>query len=195
MVSLQNGVENAQWLADALEQVVLAAVVWVGAYMNGPGIVRHAGRGDLQLGIARASLHRAGAATRVRDVAAMFDRAGVACPVADDIEAALWSKLIVNCAFNAISAVGRARYGRMARDPATRVLMEAAVREALAVARASGVTLDDDAMLASVWRTAEALPTQYSSTAQDILRGKPTEIDMLNGLVARRAARWASTRR
>jgi 2-dehydropantoate 2-reductase len=66
--------------------------------------------------------------------------------------------------------------------------MEAAVREALAVARASGITLHADAMLASVWRTAEALPTQYSSTAQDILRGKPTEIDMLNGLVARRAA-------
>lgn len=188
VVSLQNGVENAQWLADALEQVVLAAVVWVGAYMNGPGIVRHAGRGDLQLGVARASRDRAGAAARVRDVAAMFERAGVACPVAADIEAALWSKLIVNCAFNAISAVGRARYGRMARDPATRGLMESAVREALAVARASGVMLDDDAMLASVWRTAEALPTQYSSTAQDILRGKPTEIDMLNGLVARRAA-------
>ena len=41
-------------------------------------------------------------------------------------------------------------------------------------------------MLASVWRTADALPTQYSSTAQDILRGKPTEIDMLNGFVAQR---------
>ena len=42
-------------------------------------------------------------------------------------------------------------------------------------------------MLASVWRTAEALTSQYSSTAQDILRGKPTEIDMLNGYIARRA--------
>ena len=109
---------------------------------------------------------------------------------ADDIEAALWSKLIVNCAFNAISAVGRARYGRMAKEPAIRALMESAVRETLAVARASGVALDDAAMLASVWRTAEALPTQYSSTAQDILRGKPTEIDMLNGFVARRAVEF-----
>ena len=41
-------------------------------------------------------------------------------------------------------------------------------------------------MLAAVWRTADAMPTQYSSTAQDILRGKPTEIDMLNGYVAQR---------
>jgi 2-dehydropantoate 2-reductase len=176
VVSLQNGVEK----------VVLAAVVWVGAYMNGPGIVRHTGRGDLVLGVPRASADRPAAATRAGQVATMFEQAGVMCPVADDIEAALWSKLIVNCAFNAISAVGRARYGRMAREPAIRRLMEAAVREAVAVAQASGVAVDENAMLASVWRTAEALSSQYSSTAQDILRGKPTEIDMLNGLVALR---------
>jgi len=187
VVSLQNGVENAQWIAEAIEEVVLAAVVWVGAYMNGPGIVRHTGRGDLVLGVPRASADRSGAAARARATAAMFERAGVKCPVADDIEAALWSKLIVNCAFNAISALGRARYGRMARDPAIRRLMETAVREAVAVAHASSVAIDENAMLASVWRTAEALLSQYSSTAQDILRGKPTEIDMLNGFVARRA--------
>jgi 2-dehydropantoate 2-reductase len=118
----------------------------------------------------------------------MFERAGVPCPVAADVESALWSKLVVNCAFNAVSALGRARYGRMARATAIRALMGSAVHEAVAVAHASGVALDADAMLSSVWRTAEALPTQYSSTAQDILRAKPTEIDMLNGFVARRAA-------
>ena len=64
--------------------------------------------------------------------------------------------------------------------------MEATVRESLAVARASGVVLDEPRMLADVWRTADALSSQYSSTAQDILRGKPTEIDMLNGYVAQR---------
>lgn len=187
VVSLQNGVENAQWIAEAIDQVALTAVVWVGAYMNGPGVVRHTGRGDLVLGVTRASADRPDAAVRVQEVAALFECAGVRCPVADDIESALWSKLIVNCAFNAISALGQARYGRMAGDPAIRTLMVSAVREALAVARASGVNLDEDAMLASVWRTAEALPSQYSSTAQDIQRGKPTEIDMLNGFVAGRA--------
>jgi 2-dehydropantoate 2-reductase len=187
VVSLQNGVENAQWIAETIEQVVLAAVVWVGAYMDGPGVVRHAGRGDLELGAVRAAASRAGTSARLHEVAALFERAGVPCPVVEDVESALWSKLVVNCAFNAVSALGRARYGRMAREPAIRALMESAVREALAVAHASGVVLDADAMLASVWRTAAALPTQYSSTAQDILRAKPTEIDMLNGFVARRA--------
>lgn len=186
VVSLQNGVENAQWIAEVVDSLVLAAVVWVGTYMEGPGIVRHNGRGDLMLGVARACANRPGAAARAQEIAVMFEHAGVKCPIVGDIEAALWSKLVVNCAFNAISALGRARYGRMAREPAIRELMEAAVRESLAVARASDIDLDEKDMLAAVWRTAEALSSQYSSTAQDILREKPTEIDMLNGYIARR---------
>jgi 2-dehydropantoate 2-reductase len=46
---------------------------------------------------------------------------------------------------------------------------------------------DENDILATVWRTADALSSQFSSTAQDILRGKPTEIDSLNGYVAKRA--------
>jgi 2-dehydropantoate 2-reductase len=186
VVSLQNGVANADALAEVLDQVVLASVVWVGTSMEGPGVVRHHGRGTLELGVTRACASRPGARERARDVAAMFERAGVGCPVVDDIEATLWSKLIVNCALNAVSALGRARYGRMAAEPAIHEMIDTVVHETVAVARASGVALDADAMIASVWRTVGAMPAQYSSTAQDILRGKPTEIDMLNGYVARR---------
>ncbi|MEO8484811.1 MAG: 2-dehydropantoate 2-reductase [Betaproteobacteria bacterium] len=186
VVSLQNGVANADAIGEMIDQVVLASVVWVGTSMEGPGVVRHAGRGDLELGVTRACAHRTGAASRAREVAALFERAGVPCPVVDDIEAALWSKLIVNCAFNAISALGRARYGRMVHEPGGRDLMEATVRESVAVARAAGIAIDEERMLASVWRTAEAMASQYSSTAQDILRGKRTEVDMLNGYIAQR---------
>jgi len=188
VVSLQNGVANADVLADALDQVVLASVVWVGTSMDGPGVVRHAGRGELELGVGRSGNGRAGAQARAREVAAMFERAGVPCSVVDDIDAALWRKLIINCAFNAVSALGRARYGRMAAEPAIRELMEASVREALAVARVSGVAIDEAAMIASVWRTAETMASQHSSTAQDIVRGKRTEIGVLNGYVAERGA-------
>jgi 2-dehydropantoate 2-reductase len=187
VVSLQNGVDNADRIGAAIPHAVLAAVVWVGTYLEGPGVVRHTGRGDLVLGVPRALSGRSGAHAALAPMAALFERAGVPCPIASDIEAALWTKLVINCAFNAISALGRARYGRMQAHGPTRELMEATVRESLAVARASGVALDDAQIMAQVWRTADALASQYSSTAQDILRGKPTEIDMLNGFVARRA--------
>ena len=154
--------------------------------MNGPGVVHHAGRGDLVLGAARRTAASAGANARLHAIAATFERAGVPCPVSDDIDAALWTKLIVNCAFNAVSAIGRARYGRMAAEPHVRRTMEAAVREAVAVARADGVDLDEAAMIAATWKVAGAMARQYSSTAQDILRGKPTEIDSLNGYVVAR---------
>jgi len=186
VVSLQNGVANADVLAETLPAVVLASVVWVGVSMDAPGVVRHAGRGDLELGVARSGAGRPGAKARAADIAAMFERAEVPCPVVGDIDAALWRKLITNCAFNAISALGRARYGRMAAEPVIRELMETAIREAVAVARASGVAIDEAAMIASVWRTAAAMAMQHSSTAQDVARGKRTEIDMLNGFVVSR---------
>jgi 2-dehydropantoate 2-reductase len=188
VVSLQNGVANAAALEAGLGHVVLAAAVWVGAYMEGPGVVRHTGGGDLVLGATRAGATRAGARQRAGAVAAMFERAGIACAVVDDIESRLWHKLAINCAFNAVSALGRSRYGRMAREDATRETMEAAAREALAIARAEGIALDEAEVVASLWRTAGRLATQYSSTAQDILRGKRTEIDMLNGYVVERGA-------
>lgn len=188
VVSLQNGVDNAVRLAAVLAQPVYAAVVYVGAYMDGPGLVRHTGRGDLLIGLPRDVGVRSDAAADLRAISAMFESADVGCPLAADIDAALWTKLTLNCAFNAVSALANARYGAMVADAAIRELMEAAVREAVAVARADGIALDADELVAATWKLAAALAEQHSSTAQDIRRGKPTEIDALNGFVARRGA-------
>ena len=188
VVSLQNGVDNAARLAAVLPQPVYAAVVYVGAYMDGPGRVRHTGRGGLVIGVPRSLVARGDADGDIRGIAAMFESAGVGCLVSPDIEAALWTKLTLNCAFNAVSAIGNARYGRMAATPAIRVVMEDAVRETVAVANADGIALDADVLVAATWKLATEMAEQYSSTAQDIQRGKPTEIDALNGFVARRGA-------
>ena len=186
IVSLQNGVDNAGKLGSVLANPIFAAVVYVGTFMNGPGVVRHAGRGDLVLGAARGVASRADDGARLSAIAAMFERACVPCPVTQDIDAALWTKLTINCAFNAVSALGLARYGRMAREPAVREVMETAVRESVAVARADGIALDQDSLIAAIWDVANAMAQQHSSTAQDVLRGKRTEIEALNGYVARR---------
>ena len=188
VVSLQNGVDNAARIAAVLPQPVYAAVVYVGCHMEGPGCVRHTGRGDLVLGVPQALATRGDPVSDLQALASMFEHAGVACPTSPDIEAALWTKLTLNCAFNAISALGNARYGRMAGNPLVRSVMEAAVCETVAVARAEGVALDPDALIAATWKLAAAMAEQYSSTAQDVQRGKPTEIDALNGLVAQRGA-------
>jgi 2-dehydropantoate 2-reductase len=188
VLTMQNGVDNAARLANVLPQPVHAAVVYVGTIVEGPGRVRHSGGGRLVIGTPRNAHGRGDAAGDLAAIAATFARAGVPCATTDDVEAALWTKLAVNCAFNAVSALGRSRYGRMAASAPVRAVMEDAVREAVAVARADGIALDEAALISNVWDVAKAMAGQHSSTAQDVMRGKATEVDALNGYVVQRGS-------
>jgi len=190
VVSLQNGVDNVAAIRAAAGIDALAAVVYVACSMAGAGHVRHAGRGDLVLGALRdGSEPPAGGLgpAAVARVAAVFDRAGVPCPVSADVRVDLWVKLVMNCVFNPVSALGQARYARLVADPEARALMRAVVDECVTVARAEGVALPDtESLLADAMRLGQAMAGATSSTAQDLAAGRPTEIDALNGLVARR---------
>ena len=174
VLSLQNGVDNAERLAAVLKQPVIAAVVYVATEMAGPGHVRHHGRGDLVIAESAAS----------ERIAAALRAAGVNVEVSDNVAGALWAKLIVNCAYNAISAITQLPYGRLVQGEGVHELMRDVVQECLAVARAARVEVPGDAWQA-VQRIAQSMPAQFSSTAQDLGRGKPTEIDHLNGFVVR----------
>jgi 2-dehydropantoate 2-reductase len=175
VLSLQNGVENADRLRAILSQAVLAAVVYIGTEMAGPGHVRHHGRGELIIERSRAS----------DEVAQALIAAGVPTDISDNVRGALWAKLILNCAYNALSAITQLPYGRLVQGAGITAVMRDVVDECLAVAKADDVTLPGD-VDAAVRRIAETVPDQYSSTAQDLARSKPSEIDHLNGLIVRR---------
>jgi 2-dehydropantoate 2-reductase len=176
VLCLQNGVDNADRLRAVLPgQPVAAAVVYVATEMAGPGHVRHHGRGELVIEPAAAS---AGVAQALRE-------AGVPTEVSDNVRGALWLKLVINCAYNAVSAIAQQPYGMNVRGVGIRDVMRDVVDECLAVARAEGVQVPGDAH-ATVRQLVESMPGQSSSTAQDLARGKPTEIDYLNGLIVRR---------
>lgn len=186
VLSLQNGVENVAVLARHLHQTVMPAVVYAATAMPAPGVVQHFGGGEIVVGPAGAASGAAG--RRLQAVAAVFAAAGVVVRISDDVTAALWAKLVVNCACNAVSALAQASYAQMAALPAVQVLQRAAVHEAVAVAQAEGLALVPDDLLAAVARIAATMPAQHSSTAQDLARGRPTEIQHLNGHVVRRGA-------
>jgi 2-dehydropantoate 2-reductase len=183
VLSLQNGVDNAERLSARLPDgvVVASAVVYVAAEMAAPDHVRHHGRGELVL-----ARWQAGARADPQAVQGLFAAAGVPVQLADDVAAALWSKLVLNCAYNALSAIARLPYGRLARGAGVEPVMRDVVAECVAVARAAGVDLPDP--WPAVERIAATMPGQFSSTAQDLMRGKPSEIDHLNGFVMRRGA-------
>jgi len=174
VLSLQNGVDNASRLAAATGHAVIPAVVYVGTEMAGPGHVRHHGGGQLVIGKSSES----------EPLAKLLSEAQIPTTVSDDIDATLWGKLIVNCAYNAMSAVAGISYGRMVAVEGARDVIESVVDECGSVARACGVTIPDD-MMSRTMAVATRMPDQLSSTAQDLARGKPSEIDFLNGYVVR----------
>lgn len=177
LISLQNGVGNAQRLTAALGRGVLPAAVYVATEMAGPGHVRHHGRGELKLGQGHGA----------RELAALLNAAAIPTDIAEDVEAVLWTKLVLNCAYNAVSAVTRAPYGHIVAVEGAPALIRALVDEAVAVAAADGVRLAPDQAERCI-EAAQAMKGQLSSTAQDIIRGRKTEIDDLNGHVVRRGA-------
>ncbi|WP_298929458.1 2-dehydropantoate 2-reductase [uncultured Ramlibacter sp.] len=176
VLCLQNGVDNADRLRGVLPQhAVAAAVVYVATEMAGPGHVKHHGRGELVIE----------PAARSRAVAQALEAAGVPTEISDNVRGALWAKLVLNCAYNAVSAIAQRPYGENVQGEGILEVMGDVVAECLAVAAAEGVTLPGD-VHAAVRKIAQTMPSQFSSTAQDLARGKRSEIDYLNGLIVRR---------
>jgi len=191
LLSLQNGVDNAPSLAQLLPgHTVVPTVVYVATAMPEPGVVQHHGRGDLVVGpLDVASAQSADFTAGLQMLVDLFGSADVPVRVSPDVMSELWRKLMVNCAYNAISGLAQQPYGAMAALPEVVELQRAVVREVVAVAQAEGMKLDLEASLQAMAHIATAMPAQHSSTAQDMARGKRSEIDHLNGTVVRCGAR------
>jgi 2-dehydropantoate 2-reductase len=187
LMSLQNGVDNAATLARHLRCRVVPTVVYVAVALGGPGVVRHFGRGDLAIGALPGGTQSSVPEwPTLQALVDFFATAQVPVRIVPDVAVELWAKLLVNCAYNAISALAQMPYARLAALAEIRALQLDIVQEVIAVAAASGVALPLQASLDAVGKIAEGMPQQLSSTAQDMARHKPSEIDHLNGFIARR---------
>jgi 2-dehydropantoate 2-reductase len=185
IVSLQNGVDNVARMRAVAALDPIASVVYVASSIPDAGRIKHLGRGDLLIGDlpGRVAPPRPGV---LADVAGLFERAGVPCRLSSNIEADLWTKLITNAALNPVSAVLHVTYGESVGIPEAREMIRQLVLECVNVARADGVLLPQTDYADMVCRFAETVGAVYASTAQDLERGRRTEIDALNGFIVRR---------
>ena len=173
-VSFQNGVDNVERIRRATGIDAVPAVVYVAAAMSGPGRVKHNGRGDVVIG-------------HMPRLAQVFIGAGIPCRTSDNIDGELWTKLVMNCAYNAISAVTRLRYHVIKNNSLSQNVMRDLVEEVVSVGAASGVKMPSaPELMQAALKLGDAMSGATSSTEQDIARGRSTEIDSLNGYVARR---------
>jgi 2-dehydropantoate 2-reductase len=183
-LTLQNGVGNAEMMAKVLGSGrVVAGVTSHGATLLGPGHVRHAGKGPTHIAT------RTEIAKKLSDVAAVFEQAGFEIHLSDDLESLVWGKLIINVGINGLTAILRVPNGQLVEIPAASALMAQAVAEAEAVCQAKGVTLPYNDPLGRVQEVARATAANRSSMLQDVLRGVPTEIGVINEAIVREGKR------
>lgn len=181
VLTLQNGLGNHERIATLVAPVrVLAGATTTGATLLGEGHVREAGRGMTQIGSPAGAPHRARAAVN------LLLRAGIDAQYTGSVEESLWTKAIVNAAINPLTALTGLHNGRLAEEPELRELLRAVAEEAATVARRDGVFVADN-IADAVEGICRATARNRSSMLQDIRAGRRTEIDQINGEIARRA--------
>jgi 2-dehydropantoate 2-reductase len=179
VLTLQNGLGNAEIIADHVDAGrILAGTTAQGATMLGPGAIRHAGTGITNIGVWAGTADDA-----PRQMAELFNLAGIKTKLMTDIRPLIWNKLLVNVGINAITALTGIKNGELLDLEITRKLCRAAVEEAETLARKLGIDVMDDPV-AHVLEVAGATGPNRSSMGQDVDNQRLTEIRMINGKVA-----------
>ena len=187
LLSLQNGVANIDIASKMIINPVYPAVVYVAVGMIGQNTMKHHGRGELLVGSPyTASLSD----ENLQDICKLFEGAGVPCSIAPQIKRDMWLKFLVNCSFNAISGIGQISYGEMVKSPYIFKLIKEITKEFLTIAALEDVKISLSEALAANDSIATTMVTQVSSTAQDLAKGKKTEIDFLNGYIVELGKRY-----
>ncbi|MDZ7582219.1 MAG: 2-dehydropantoate 2-reductase [Deltaproteobacteria bacterium] len=177
ILTLQNGLGNIEILEKFFgRERVLGGVTSEGATVLGHGRIRHAGGGETAIG-------PSGVGTK--KILSAFRQAGFTCKAVDNLQQLIWGKLIINVGINALAAVTGLKNGRLPEIRSTRAIMEMAVEEAVAVARAKEIVLPYPDPIGRVRQVCKATADNVASMLQDVLNKKRTEIAVINGAIVR----------
>lgn len=179
VIGLQNGILHQDILRQC-RGIPAVGVTSEGATLEGEGRVRHGGSGLTRFGLLIPSAPEA--TGRLRSLARLFEEAGFQARCTDNPEKHLWHKLFINVGINALSAIYNRTNGQLLTSCSLREPMKKAVAEAVAVARALGITVDTDPMQ-TVFQVCRQTRHNVSSMLQDVRNKKTTEIDAINGAV------------
>ena len=185
VVPLQNGVEASDELRAVLgDRPVLGGVAKVFSFLVGPGHLRRPG-GPATVVLGELDNRPS---DRVRRLAECLRGPGLGAEIPADIKVALWEKFLFVASGGGLGAVTRAPIGIVRSVPETRALLEAAMEEIRAVARARGVGLPDD-VVPRTMAFVDTLPAAGTASLQrDLAAGRPSELEWWSGAVARLGA-------
>jgi 2-dehydropantoate 2-reductase len=183
-LTLQNGIGNAELLADGFgADQVLMGTAHVPADLTGPASVITHGFGSLDVG----GFTYAGQ-TFAPEVATLLQNAGFKTTVANDINAAVWEKVAFNAALNATGMICQVANAGVDNEPGRR-LAARVVEETANVAAANGIHIHRDQIIATIDAALREHAHHKASMLQDREHGRMTEIETINGAIAREGAR------
>ena len=181
VLTLQNGIGNFETLNEALPGRVLLGTTTMGAMTLAPGRFRHTGFGVTHLGEGDGKI-----TDRARSVGAIVEKIKAGpVHVVDNAVGCVWSKLIVNAAINAPGTLLRVRNGDIPGTEAGRALIHSIVQECLNIVAAKGIRLVFEDAEQHVLAVCQGTAANLNSMFQDILAGRRTEVDFINGALAR----------
>ncbi len=180
--TIQNGLGSPEVAAPILgaDRIAVGVVGGFGASMRGPGHVHHNGMEMIRFG-SYAGLPK----QLVQASAKIWESAGFTVALFDDIKQMVWEKLIMNVAFSGTSCTTGLTIGEIIDDPEAWNVARGCAEEAIAVARASGITLDVGDPVAHVRKLGGKIPHAKPSMLLDYEAGRRCEIDAINGSIPR----------
>ncbi len=189
VLTLQNGLGNAAQLRSALLHDGVRPHVWLGvttqaALRTAPGRVSHTGEGITVIGRKSSEVN-----PRLQQVAATMTAAGIETHAVDDIHRWVWRKLAVNAAINPVTALAGAPNRAIRENSDLQRACRLLASEAVAVAAARGLALDEQQLMNTINDVAEATGDNRSSMLVDLEHGMRTEIDAINGAIVKEAQR------
>ncbi|MBX5465879.1 MAG: 2-dehydropantoate 2-reductase [Firmicutes bacterium] len=181
-LSVQNGLGNEEVIAEIAGGPVLQGMTMNAATVLAPGRIRHEVAGPTWFGP-----HTGVGVDEVQWVAELLRAGGMEPRLEADPRGAIWTKLLFNVGLNAVTALTRLPSARLVEIEEMRELIAGVIREGMAVAERLGIRLEEDPVELATRPRRSGGPAHFASMAQDIFRGRPTEIDALNGAIVRLA--------
>ena len=182
ILTLQNGLGNIESISSVFPcRKILAGTTTMGATLLSTGKVYLAGKGEIFIGVTDKRID----GDEMNRIIKSFNRAGIKAKVTNDLNSLLWGKLVLNCAINPLAALTGKRNGEIIKDKGLVDIMRMIVEEVKAVAKKRKISLPYSRPFERVISACRATPRNMNSMLQDVMKGKKTEIDFLNGRVVR----------
>lgn len=181
VMPLQNGIMAARDLADILDKKnIMGGLCRIISKIESPGMITHSGVEPF-ITFGELDNQKTDRTAKIKD---LFDRAGIASMVADDIHVELWNKFMAICV-SGLLAVTRSTYGTVRELRETRKMMNDLLAEIYEISFGEKIRLDNN-IVEKTMRLIDSYPYEStSSLTRDVMAGRPSEIDYQNGTVVK----------